>query len=214
MLHIYLDESGDIGLKLDKQSATRHFVISILVVRGVENNRALISAIKKTLKRKLNPRNKRKRIVTELKGTKIDLKIKKYFYGQIEHLDFEIYSVVVKKESLKVINSGQPRFYNYISRMVLGGIILNDINSSIDLIVDKSKNRPEIKRFNNFIKSSLEGKINPSVPFRIYHMESDTSAGLQAIDLFCHGIFEKYERGSEDWYDIFEGKIKTLSFYP
>jgi len=46
----------------------------------------LFKAVKKTLRRRLNPRGKRKRIVAELKGTKTTLEIKKYFYEQVKSL--------------------------------------------------------------------------------------------------------------------------------
>jgi hypothetical protein len=214
MLHIYLDESGDLGLNLEKQSATKYFVVSILVVKGFENNRLLINAVKKTIKRKLNPKNKRKRIVAELKGTKINLEIKKYFYNQLENIEFDIYSIVVKKDYLKTMRSTQTRLYNYISRTVLNGIDFNPAESAVHLIVDKSKTRPEIKKFNDYIKNALEGKIKPSVQFHIRHMESFASHGLQAADLFCHGIFERYERNADSWYKEFEGRIKTLLLLP
>lgn len=31
--------------------------------------------------------------------------------------------------------------------------------------------------------------------------------GLQAVDLFCWGIFRKYERGETTWYDVFRERI-------
>lgn len=214
MLYIYLDESGDMGFNLKNDKTTTHFVVSILLIKGELDNRFFINAVKKTLRRKLNPKNKRKRIVTELKGTKLNSEVKKYFYSLVKNLEFEIYSIVVNKSSFKQTRDNQSRFYNYISRRVLNGIQFNEANTSINLIIDKSKKRPGILQFNRYIKNSLEGKIKPSVPFNIYHMESHKSHGLQAIDLFCHGIFEKYERGLDGWYSVFDTHIKKLSVLP
>lgn len=211
MLYIYLDESGDLGFNLENNSTTRHFVVSLLLVKGESNNRLLINAVKKTIKRKLNPKNKRRRIVKELKGTKINADIKKYFYSLVENIEFEIYSVIVKKDGFNTRKSNQSRLYNYISSRVLNGIQFNEANTSVNLIVDKSKTRPGIRQFNNYIKTALEGKMKPSIPFHIHHIESHTSHGLQAIDVFCHGIFEKYERGVDVWYCAFNNKIKALS---
>jgi len=214
MLYVYLDESGDLGLNLEHHSTTKHFVIAVLIVKGSDNNRMMINAVKKTIRRKLNPKNKRKRIVKELKGTHTTLEVKKYFYEQMKDIEFCIYTVVVKKDSFNDRRRNQARLYNYIASHVLNGIQLEEANNSVSLIVDKSKTRPEITQFNRYVKNALEGKIKPSVPFNINHMESHSSHGLQAIDLFCHGIFEKHERERNDWYETFSDRIKSIVFLP
>jgi hypothetical protein len=49
---------------------SKYFVVTILVVKGHEANRSLINSVKKTLRRKLNPKNIRKRIIlSDLKRT-------------------------------------------------------------------------------------------------------------------------------------------------
>ena len=68
MWYLYLDESGDLGFDFVNKKPSRFFTVTILLVKGVENNRALINGIKKTINRKLNPRKRKRRIVRELKG--------------------------------------------------------------------------------------------------------------------------------------------------
>jgi hypothetical protein len=80
MLFLYLDESGDLGFDFVNKKPSKFFVVTILAVQGQDVNRRLINAVKKTIKRKLNPRGRRSRIVQELKGTGTTLEIKKYFY--------------------------------------------------------------------------------------------------------------------------------------
>ena len=46
-----------------------------------------------------------------------------------------------------------------------------------------------------------------NVPLNIRHMCSHQSYGIQAVDLFCWGIFRRYERGDEEWYRKFSDKI-------
>jgi len=80
MWYLYLDESGDLGFDFANKRPSNFFTVTILVVKGVENNRALIKAVKKTIERKLNPRKSRKRIVAELKGHVTTMAIKEYFF--------------------------------------------------------------------------------------------------------------------------------------
>jgi len=210
MLFIYLDESGDLGFNLKNGRTTKHFVISILIVRGQDDNRKVIKAVNKTLKRKLNPKNKRIRHVEELKGTKTNLEIKKYFFSLIEGIDFEIHAVVVEKEAYTTRRRNQDQLYNHIASHVLNGIQIDDANCCVSLVIDKSKARPAILQFNKYVTNILKDKIKPAIPLKIDHSVSHNAPGLQAIDLFCHGIFENYERGRKEWYGTFSCKIKSL----
>jgi hypothetical protein len=65
-----------------------------------------------------------------------------------------------------------------------------------------------MRAFDNFILLQLKGKIDPSVPLGISHLDSCANYCLQAVDLFCWGIFRKYETNDTVWYDAFKDKIK------
>jgi len=62
---LYLDESGDLGFDFVNKKPSKFFTVTILAIKGPENNRLLIKAVKKTLRRKLN---RRKVAAEELKG--------------------------------------------------------------------------------------------------------------------------------------------------
>jgi len=81
--YLYLDESGDLGFDFENKSPSQYFTITILALRTPVNNRSLINAVKKTLRRKLTPKGKRKRIAAELKGSRTSLEVKKYFFRQV-----------------------------------------------------------------------------------------------------------------------------------
>ncbi len=53
MLYLYLDESGDLGFDFFGKKPSKFFTVTILTIKGVENNRALVTAAKKTIRRKL-----------------------------------------------------------------------------------------------------------------------------------------------------------------
>ncbi|HPD57479.1 MAG TPA: DUF3800 domain-containing protein [Smithellaceae bacterium] len=214
MLYLYLDESGDLGFDFVNKKPSKFFVVTILAVKGNEANRCLINGVKKTLRRKLNPKKKRKRIVEEIKGTKTIIDIKEYFYRQISDLEFGIYSIILnKKRVYQYLIKDKSRVYNYIARQVLDRIPYENAQEKIILIIDKSKSKPEIIEFNSYIRRQLESKIDPTVPFYINHADSKENFALQATDLFSYAIFEKYERAREEWFRIIEKKIKYYSVY-
>ncbi len=215
MWFLYLDESGDLGFDFNHKNPSKYFTISILLIKGVQNNRALINAVKKTLNRKLNPRKKRRRIATELKANKSSIEIKTYFFGQVRTIPFEIYSVSLNKRELaeKVV-ADKNRVYNFISRMTIEKIPFDVTINRLELIIDRSKNKLQIGEFNTYIINQLEALLDPKIPINIYHKSSTHNYGLQAADLFSWGIFRKYEREDVEWFEIFKEKVGYDHLYP
>ena len=214
MWYLYLDESGDLGFDFVNKKPSKYFTIAILLVKGGENNTQLLKAVKKTVKRRLNPKGKRERSVKELKGTNTTLDIKAYFYRQVADIDFTIYSITLNKRRVyESLIKSKPRVYNFVARLVLDQIPLADADQRVELIIDKSKSKPEIADFNNYIRSQIEARLDPNVPLDIYHWKSDENGGVQAADLFSWGIFRKSEKRDADWYNIFKSKIRYDSIY-
>lgn len=210
MLYLYLDESGDLGFDFINKKPSKFFTIAILAVKGTLANRALINSVKHTLKRKLH----KKAHMAEIKGSKTNVAILKYFYGQCQNIDFGIYSLTLNKKRLYVyLAKDKGRVYNYVARLVMDKIPLEKTDTRIYLIVDKSKARPEIEEFNSYITRELKGRIDPKVPVDIYHYLSHENLGLQAVDMFCWGIFRKYEKRDTEWFNAFwkdKGRYDSL----
>src|SRR4030042_3861054 len=176
---LYLDESGDLGFDFVNKKPSKFFTITILAIRGSENNRMMIKAVKKTLSRKLN---RKKSVDAELKGARAVLEIKKYFFGQIKGLKFAIYSLTLnKKRVYERLTRNKERVYNYISRLVLDKIPFEKAQEPVMLILDKSKRQKQIWDFNQYIFRQLKGRLDPKVPLDIKHKDSQQYFGLQGL---------------------------------
>jgi hypothetical protein len=213
MWHLYLDESGDLGFDFANKKPSKFFTITILAISNDKDNRNLINAVKRTIRKKLNPKNKNK--IHELKGNSTTLEIKQYFYKQLKDINCGIYSVTLNKKRLfEHLSKDKDRVYNFITRQVIDRIPFEEFSeNAIELMVDKSKSRPEIEEFNLYIKRQLEARIKLSIPINIYHHKSHENHGLQACDLFSHGIFVAHERDKNEWRNIFEKKIRLDETY-
>lgn len=198
MWYLYLDESGDLGFDFVNKKPSEFFTITILALNGIETNRALITATKRTIRKKLNPKNQNK--IHELKGTSTTLEIKKYFYEQTKKIEFDIYAITLDKKRLyKHFTKDKDRIYNFIARQVIDKIPFEKFGgNAIELIVDKSKTKSEIADFNNSIREQLAAKIQPNISINIQHRKSHDIHGLQACDLFSYGIFLARERSRSD----------------
>lgn len=205
MWYLYLDESGDLGFDFVNKKPSKFFTITILALSSQDANRKLIKAVQTTLRRKLNGPKCRIRMACELKGTGTTFEVKKYFFERSKDVRFGIYSITLnKKRVFDRLAKNKSRVYNYIARQVLDHIPFEKNNGDrVELIIDRSMAKPEIEEFNSYIRRQLEGRLSPNVPLDIYHRQSHENGGLQAADLFCWGIFQKYERQDLRWYDVF-----------
>ena len=211
MWYLYLDESGDLGFDFVNKKPSKFFTVAILALSSQEANRQLIKAVKVVIRRKLNPPKHRSRMVDELKGSSSIVQIKKYFYKKVKDIKFGIYSITLnKKKVYDKLATNKPRVYNYIARRVLDRIPFEmNHNDRVELILDKSMAKPEVEEFNSYIRRNLEGRLSPHIPLDIYHWLSHETPGLQAADMFCWGIFQKYERDNIEWLDMYKGeKVK------
>lgn len=209
MWYLYLDESGDLGFDFVNKNPTDYFTVTILAVQGVDNNRRLINAVKHTIKRKLNPKHKRIRLAEELKGSSSTLEVKRYFFEQARKIPFTLFALTLNKRKVyERLTREKERVYNYIARKVLDKIRFENAKVKIDLIVDRSKGKKEIREFNQYVFNQLQARIAPNVPLNIEHRNSIVYKGLQAADLFCWGIFRTYEKNDHEWFSLFKEKIK------
>lgn len=211
---LYVDESGDLGFDFNRKNPSDFFTITLLLVNGVSENKKLRKEVEIVLKRKLNTKNKKKRIVLELKGTKTNLSIKKYFYERVRKIDFSIYSITINKKNVKKeLQINKPRLYNYILGLLLDKVNFRENLSSVILFLDKSKNRKEIKDCNKYLEGKIESKISLETEFRIYHENSIDIRQLQVVDLFCNGISKKYNKKNTEWFSVFKEKITYENIY-
>lgn len=213
---IYLDESGDLGFDFNKPKTSKKFVITLLACDNTVTMRHFRKAVRRTLKNKLNHKNARSRIAQELKGTRTSLTIKEYFYRNLPESGWHIYSVILNKK--RVYNNlrskkGKKKLYNFMARFILEKVDLSKTGDAVNLIIDRSKNREEICDFNNYVANQLEGLLPLKVPLYITHELSQHNVGLQAVDLFCWGLYRKYEKNDTAWYNIFRKAVKFEDEY-
>lgn len=215
-MFIYLDESGDLGFDYSKRKTTKKFVVTLVVCDSHQARKAMEKATKRTLKNKLNAGKKKSRIVTELKGTKTSLRIKEYFFSHIDSDQWGIYTLVLNKQRVNAnlrTRAGRQKLYNFLSRFLIEQLPLGTVTQNVELIVDSCKNRAERRDFNQYLCNQLQAMLPLNTAFHITHQQSTEAAGLQAVDLFCWGIFRKHESGDTAWYDVFRSKVKYEDVY-
>lgn len=205
-MYIFLDESGCLGFDFVNKKPSKKFVITLLVCDDRTVVDGFKRAVKRTLKNKLNPKSKKSRVVEELHATSTNLAVKQYFLRQAPQDGWRIYSVVLNKYRVYDYlhdKAGKKKLYNYLSRFILERVDFSLVSNTVTLVVDKCKNKAEIADFNQYLTSQLEARLELNVRLNIDHFDSKASAGLQAVDGFCWGIYRKYEQEDIEWYRCF-----------
>jgi hypothetical protein len=159
---------------------------------------------------------KKSRYITELKGSKTTLEVKKYFFKNIKSNRWSIYTLVLNKSRVEPrlqTKIGKKKLYNYLARFLVEKLNLSKVQRNVELVVDRCKNKEEIRDFNQYLINQLEALLPLNTDLNISHLTSQESAGLQAVDLFSWGIFRKYEYNDAQWYPIYRHKIKFETEY-
>ncbi len=215
-MFIYLDESGDLGFDFQKKGTSKYFVITLLVCKNQETQDSFKKAVSRTLKNKLNHKKNNKRVVHELKGAKTNLAIKKYFISHLDLLgEWKIYSVTLNKSRVQshlCTKAGKKKLYNHLANFIIQKVSFEN-EESVCLIVDRCKNKEEIKDFNSYMINQLEGFIPLNANLKIDHSLSEENPCLQAVDLFCWGIARKDALNEKDWFDCYKSKIAFSTLY-
>lgn len=208
-LVIYLDESGDLGLNTGKNKTTRYLIIALLVCMGNDVDRGVKRSVKKTI------RNKLEKNTVELKGRKMRLPVKQYFLKEMRKVDeWSLYVAVADKQSWVVHHNSnhshdlkKRALYDEVARRIFSQVDVLDMAKRVDIVVDRSKNAAEIKEFNDAVAAAVKARVPSNALLNIRHRSSHEEAGLQAVDTFCTGVREKYEKQDIEWYTMFSDKI-------
>ncbi|MFH0925909.1 MAG: DUF3800 domain-containing protein [bacterium] len=207
MWYLYLDESGDLGFDFVNKKPSKFFTICVLATSNRESFIGIGNSVKKTIKRKVNI-NSKKNFCYEFKGSNTNIEVKRYFWELVKDYEFKIYTITLNKRRVyERLTKHKERIYNFIAREVMDRIPLEKADTRIQLVVDKSKAKPEIKEFNRYIFSQLEGRLDPKISLYIDHLSSKQDPVLQATDVFAWGIFRKYEKKDKKWFDYYKEKI-------
>lgn len=130
-------------------------------------------------------------------------------------MPFKLYAVILdKKRFANHLQVSENRVYNFVAHLAIKEVPLEHATDRVILVLDRSKSKPEILVFNQYLLNQLEARLPPQIPLDIFHDDSQTNKPIQAVDLFAWGIFRKYEGGDTQWYEVFRSKIAYEQVYP
>lgn len=124
--------------------------------------------------------------------------------------DVRIMTIILNKDKVYVdLRSQKNYLYNYTANLLLEKLHnkkLIDSNEVIDLVVDRKDTKKSIREnFINYLTKSMKSRRDGD--FKVALHASYESKALQAVDFISWSIFQKYEHGDFEYYEIIKNKI-------
>ena len=195
ILHIFIDESGDLG-----KYGTKYFSIVALATRDA---RSLSKIMKRLRERRLKKKLER---LPEIKANNSPDFVREFVLQRIAKLDCSISVIAIPKSRVKAdLFEQKDRLYNYLCGLVFEHINLNveHVNITVDR---KHSNRILREDFNQYIKQKIMERQS-SIKVDIRHLESHASNELQAVDFIAWAMNRRFSHGDPSYYDIVSPKV-------
>jgi hypothetical protein len=194
-IHIYLDESGDLGFG---PNSSKHIVIALLITKTPLH---IGRCIKKIRQRKLK---KKLRELPEIKFNKSDNHIRELTLTCIAEEPIDIAYIVLDKNRVNPTrHNHKQEIYNFITGYLMCCLQFENITHS-RMIVDKRITKKVLRAdFDQYVKQKAAFKVD------ITHENSMYNQCLQATDFVAGAIFQKYEFAEDRYYEIIKDRIKV-----
>jgi hypothetical protein len=207
---VFIDESGDPGLKLGSGSS-EHFVVTLLIFQDYdEANRADEKIVQ--LRKQLGLSEQ-----YEFKFSKLAPKHKVSFLEEMVTHDFFYFSLAVNKEML--FGAGfqfKESFYKYAYRLVFENA--KPYLTSANVVIDGSGSREFKRQLGVYLKKQINEKDAAVRCIRKVKMEdSQTNNLLQLVDMVCGAVARSFKTDKTDcetYRKIIRQREKHVQFWP
>lgn len=200
-MHIYLDESGDLGFG---EGGSKYFTIAFIATTDPVSLKRCVKRVK--MKYHI-PRE------VELKGNTTRPIIKKDLLSRLSRLELEIHAITVMKENVQPKLRRDPNIlYNYMVGLSLIKRILEEPeNSKVIITIDRRIiSITSGFKFNEYVRYKVWYEAGrQDIDLEINHLDSHRSYEIQGADIICNSIFKKYNSNQYDLFNIIQNKVKS-----
>ncbi len=204
-VYIYVDESGDLGIK-----GTTYFIMALLVTSTPRSIEKIIRKVRKNILKK-----KYKKSI-EIKANKSNKRVREYVLSKLKNKNIELYSFVVNKNKLlkEVIYGGpsfKEKFYRFITLNIIKKALGRSNHNQVMIYLDKKyTQKKHIKSFYHYLSSKLKDEFGTKVEFKISQEDSFNQKCLQVVDFVAWAIGRKYNFGDEYYFNIIKEKLNNI----
>jgi hypothetical protein len=204
---VFIDESGDAGLKIDEGSSS-HFVVTLVVFEDkAEAFKVDEHFIELRKQLKLHKE-------FEFHFTKLSDKLRKHFLNEVSQFEFKYFSFIIHKKIFdeNLIKHGRE-FYKFAFKEAC--LLAKDFLADSTLIIDGQSSREFRQEFEKHLKSNL----NTDNHWRIKKMKMQDSHKnnlLQLADMVCGAVasaFRDDKYKSDIYWKIINLREEKVEFF-
>lgn len=202
-LHIYLDESGDLG---KWPLGSKSFNIAII---ATENPIELDRCIKRIRLRKLK---KKLMDLPEIKANNSSPEIRRKVLKELIKTNTKFYALSVDKSRVyDYLFDKKDKLYNFLC-----GILIRELDirqhRDLEIIVDRRYSSIFRDDFDRYVKNKFSEK-RFNLRINVKHLCSHENGGLQATDFIAWSINRKFSFDDDSYLSIIEAKIKVMELW-
>lgn len=187
--YMFIDESGDLGLK-----GSKYLILSCLVI----SNPADLDRIIKNMRRYKFKKQLKK--ADEIKASKSKPEIVTHMLKKFNELkDCSIHFIVLEKGKLysEYLKNNKHKLYNYIAGKLAHKLVVEDYD--VIVRIDKSKRKQILREdFNVYFSNKLRERSSVR-KLEIFHSYSHSWSGLQFADVLAWSCFQKFEHNNNEF---------------
>jgi len=189
MKYGYLDESGDIG---QSANASRHLLVALVVVDQPKTLQAVIARTRRWLRQT-------KKDLPEFKGVSSDPRVTQRLLRELARTDCEL-SIVVADKSLPGPATVEALYHQLCARAIRR---CAERYGPMTITLDKRHTNPRLERERlAAVVSQLAGQS-----VGLISRDSQAEPGLQVADVVAWGMFQRFERGVDRYYELVRARV-------
>lgn len=206
---VFVDESGDSGLKLGKGSS-EFFVLTLVIFSENEEANTSDSAVD-AVRTILNLSDR-----TEFKFNKLNDKGRRYFLSSVSNHEFTYYSVVINKAKLtgKGFSFKEP-FYKYVCQMAFNNC--REYLQDATIVIDGSGSREFRQQLQTYIKGKINDKNDVRACIKKVKIEDSKKNNLlQLADMICGAVARSYtsKKDQPPYRSLIKRREGYVQFWP
>lgn len=214
-MHVYIDESGDLGWTLDKpyrtSGSSQYLTIVLLLIPDALKDHPK-RIIRKLYKKYKMPATR------EIKGAGLSDEQRIYFVEQVislktKHPEIKILSITVKKKNVQEhIRKDPNKLYNYMIRLALLDEISQD--DSVTLFPDPRSIKVQSgNSLMDYLQTTLWFELNSLTILNQVLLESQNSLNLKFTDMLAHIIWCNHEDNRLHHSDLLAPYVKSKKLF-
>ena len=206
---VFIDESGDAGIRLQKGSSETFTVTMVVIENQHEANRldTRIDSLKREMGKLSN---------FEFKFSKLERKHKLRFLSEIAGYNFSYLSVVINKKMLTSEGFNKTdTVYKYTCKLVLENARHFLVNARV--VIDGSGSREFRQQLETYLKRKINDESSPYSHIQSITMrDSKENNLLQLADMICGAVSRSFKSktDSNEYRKLIKRREKCVRFWP